>query len=356
MKLRGETDANSEKAGCEICSGEHSYHRPGGRGESPRAQPEQGEAQHALRRRQLRPARQPAVRLRLEAAAIATSHRRAAPLKLVCGAAEGRHARGAIPADVLPLLEVGLDARGRLVAWRHSIVGQSISPAPLRVPMLVKKRASTRPRWRAPPPARRDPGKTFPGRRPALAEDRLWPVQWWRSSARAHRLRHRVLPRRGRARHEEGPVRSCAASLLGKHPRHKSGARARRPKVGGWGKPRPMGKMMAARAHRVHESFIPSSPSAVSRGERTAPLRLERVVCASLRRRPQPEHHRLRDGVGIGYGLSARANGGNHTEGRPRRAVQLPRLPVLRINRPRVESHRCLQRKKRAGSPSPPRR
>ena len=73
----------------------------------------------------------------LEAAAIAKAHGKA-PVKLVWGREDDMRAGYYRPMYV-HALKAGLDAKGNIVAWQHTIVGQSILAGTAFEPMMVKE-------------------------------------------------------------------------------------------------------------------------------------------------------------------------------------------------------------------------
>ena len=143
-------------------------------------------------------------------------------------------------------LQAGLDAQGNLVAWKHVIVGQSILAGTAFESMMVKDGVDATSVEGA-QPALRDPE---PRGVAALAQDGRAGAVVALGRLDPYRVRHRMLPRRDRARDEEGSVRAAPRA-----PRQASapqgGARSRRGA-------RRLGQAAApgrARGIAVHESF-----------------------------------------------------------------------------------------------------
>ncbi len=84
------------------------------------------EDQSAVRRRQLRSSRQPAGDYLVETAAIAKAIGTSDPVKLVWTREEDMRAGYYRPMYV-HWLKAGVDAQGKIIAWQHRIVGQSIT-------------------------------------------------------------------------------------------------------------------------------------------------------------------------------------------------------------------------------------
>ena len=124
--------------------------------------------------------------------------------------------------------------------------------------------------------------------------------------------------------------------LLAKHPRHLGVLNLAAEKAG-WGTPLPEGKARGIAVHESFKSFV-AQVVEVSIGEDGLP-KVERVVCAvDCGIAINPDIIRAQMEGGIGYGLSGCAVRRRRSRRRRRRAVELPRLRVLRINEmPKVE-------------------
>jgi isoquinoline 1-oxidoreductase beta subunit len=171
-------------------------------------------------------------------------------------------------------VEVGLDARGRPVAWRHTIVGQSILAGTPFEPMMVKggvdevsvEGVVDSPYLEA-----------VPARRITLHSPRCEvPVLWWRSVGNTHTA-FAMEGMVDEAAHAAGrdPLAYRSELLKGK-PRHLAALRLAAEKAG-WGKAPRAGR---ARGLAVHESFgsIVAEVAEVSvEGTR---IRVHEVTCA----------------------------------------------------------------------------
>ncbi len=105
----------------------------------------------------------------------------------------------------------------------------------------------------------------------------------------------------------------------------------------------------------LHESFN-SVVGQVAKLKKTAEWTEagQRGVRGGLRYRRESEHHRHADGVGHRLRIVGCTDGRGDVQGRPRRAEQLRRLPVLRINEmPAVETHIVPSKNKPTGVGEP---
>jgi len=212
-------------------------------------------------------------------------------------------------------LEAGLDAQGRPIAWRHTIVGQSIL-AGTRVRIDAgegRRRRHLGGRRRH--PALRDPE---PRRRPALAEDR-------RAGAvvALGRLHHTAFATEcfldEIARTTKKDPLQLRRALLVKHPRHKAVLELAAQKAG-WGRPLAGSKDAGrSRGIAVHESFQYLRRPGGERFQRkkTDPSSSSALVCAvDCGVAVNPNIIAMQIGVRHRLRPVGRADGRNHAEGR----------------------------------------
>ncbi len=172
-------------------------------------------------------------------------------------------------------IEVGVDARGMPVAWRHAVVGQSIlAGTPFESAMVKNGIDATSVEGVVDSPYL----DAVPARRVALHSPRAEvPVLWWRTVGHTHSAfaMESMIDELAQAARRD-PL-AFRAALLARHPRHLAALRLAAEKAG-WGKPPPRGR---ARGLAVHESFgsIVAEVAEVSvDGERR--VRVHRVTCA----------------------------------------------------------------------------
>jgi isoquinoline 1-oxidoreductase subunit beta len=172
-------------------------------------------------------------------------------------------------------IEAGLDEKGRPVAWKHSIVGQSILTGSPFEQFMVKNGIDAvsiegvvdSPYLEA-----------VPARRVILHSPRQpVPVLWWRSVGNTHTafaMESMIDELAWAAKRDPLDFR---AALLADKPRHLRALKTAAEKAG-WGKPPPKGR---ARGLAVHESFgsIIAQVAEVSLDE-DKQVRVHRVTCA----------------------------------------------------------------------------
>jgi isoquinoline 1-oxidoreductase beta subunit len=172
-------------------------------------------------------------------------------------------------------IEVGVDARGTPLAWKHSIVGQSIlAGTPFEAMMVKNGIDGASVEGVVDSPYLED----VPARRVTLHSPRNEvPVLWWRSVGNTHTAfaMESMIDELAWAAGRD-PLEFRAAMLAGK-PRHLRALKAAADKAG-WGTPPPAGR---ARGLAVHESFgsIIAEVAEVSvvDGDR---IRVHKVTCA----------------------------------------------------------------------------
>jgi isoquinoline 1-oxidoreductase subunit beta len=230
-------------------------------------------------------------------------------------------------------LEAGLDARGEITAWRHTIVGQSILAGTAFESMMVKDGVdATSVEGAANLPY------AIPNRLVELHSPKLGvPVQWWRSVGSTHTAfsTECFLDEVARAAGQD-PLALRRALLRGR-PRHLA-ALDLAAKQAGWGKPLPKDK---ARGIAVHESFNTVVAQVVEISRRKDAFHIERVVCAvECGVAVNPHIVAMQMESGIGYGLSAALMGVITLKDGMVEQSNFHDYPVLRMNQaPRIEVH-----------------
>ncbi|MFN2645365.1 MAG: xanthine dehydrogenase family protein molybdopterin-binding subunit, partial [Burkholderiales bacterium] len=241
----------------------------------------------------------------LEAVAIAKAINGRAPVKLVWGREDDMRA-GYYRPMYYHELEAGLDPRGELVAWRHTIVGQSILTGTAFEPMMVKNGVDeTSVEGAANLPY------AIPNRLLELHSPKVGvPVQWWRSVGSTHTAyaTECFLDEIAAATGKD-PL-ALRRQLMAGHPRHLA-ALELAAKQAGWGKPLARSKSEdRARGLAVHESFNTVVAQVVEVARRKDGVHIERVVCAvDCGVAVNPNIVAMQMESGIGYGLSAALSG-----------------------------------------------
>jgi isoquinoline 1-oxidoreductase subunit beta len=232
----------------------------------------------------------------VEAAAIAKAA--GVPVKLVWGREDDMRA-GWFRPMYYHTLKAGLDAQGNIVAWQHTIVGQSILTGTAFESMMVKDGIDA---------TSVEGAANLPYDVPNLAvllhSLKIGvPVQWWRSVGSTHTAFATECFLEEIARETKKDPYELRRALLGKHPRHK-GVLELAAQRAGWGKPLPAGR---ARGIAVHESF--------------------NIIAMQME-------------SGIGYGLSAALTGAITLKDGVVEQSNYHDYPVLRINEmPRIEAY-----------------
>jgi isoquinoline 1-oxidoreductase subunit beta len=268
----------------------------------------------------------------LEAAAIAKAINGRAPVKLVWSREDDMRA-GYYRPMYYHALEAGLDAQGELLAWRHTIVGQSILTGTAFEPMMVKNGIDeTSVEGAANLPY------AIPNRLLELHSPKLGvPVQWWRSVGSTHTAfaTECFLDEIAQAAGKD-PL-ALRRALLAGHPRHMA-ALELAAKQAGWGKPLPKDK---ARGIAVHESFNTAVAQVVEISRRKDGFHIDRVVCAvDCGVAVNPQIVAMQMESGIGYGLSAALSGAITLKDGMVEQSNFHDYPVLRMNQmPRIEVH-----------------
>ena len=286
----------------------------------------------------------------LEAAAIAkaasSSSPGKAPIKLVWGREDDMRAGYYRPMYVHSLA-AGLDATGALVAWRHTIVGQSILSGTAFEPMLVKDGIdATSVEGAANLPY------AIPNLSVLLHSPKLGvPVQWWRSVGSTHTAFATECFLDEIARASRRDPYALRRTLLARHPRHLAALDLAAAQAG-WGKPLPPGR---AQGIAVHESFGTVVAQVLDLSKKNDHYRIERVVCAvDCGVAVNPNVVAMQMESGIGYGLSAALSGAITLRDGLVEQSNFHDYPVLRMRHmPRIDTHIVPSREKPSGVGEP---
>ena len=268
----------------------------------------------------------------LEAAAIAKANRDQTPIKLVWGREDDMRA-GYYRPMYYHELEAGLDGKGELIAWRHTIVGQSILTGTAFEPMMVKDGVDATSVEGAANLPYAIPNRLLELHSPKLAV----PVQWWRSVGSTHTAYATECFLDDIARATGKDPLALRRSLLAKHPRHLA-ALDLAAKQAGWGKP--LGKDKA-RGIAVHESFDTVVAQIVEISKQKDAVHIDRVVCAvDCGVAVNPHIVAMQMESGIGYGLSAALAGAITLKDGVVEQSNFHDYPVVRMNQmPKIEVH-----------------
>ena len=278
----------------------------------------------------------------VEAAAIAKAIGGKAPVKLVWGREDDMKAGWYRPI-YYHAIKAGLDAGGNLVAWKHTIVGQSILAGTAFESMMVKDGVDA---------TSVEGASNLPYAIPNLAVELHSPkigvpVQWWRSVGSTHTAFATECFLDEIARETKKDPYELRRALLAKHPRHKGVLELAAQKAG-WGKPLAAGR---ARGIAVHESFN----TFVAQVVEISAKKIERVVCAvDCGVAVNPNIIAMQMESGIGYGLSAALAGAiTLKEGRVEQS-NFHDYTVVRMNQmPRIETFIVPSKEKPSGVGEP---
>jgi isoquinoline 1-oxidoreductase beta subunit len=232
-------------------------------------------------------------------------------------------------------LSVGLDAKGLPVAWRQTIVGQSLLEGTPFAPMMIKdgvdatsvEGAADSPYVKGTASHLVDLHSPKPG----------IPVLWWRSVGHSHTafvMESFLDELAGAAKRDPLEYRR---QLLKAHPRHLGVLNLAAQKAG-WGKPLAKGHFRGIAVHESFGSFIAQvAEVSVEDGQ----VRVHRVVCAvDCGVCVNPASVAAQMDSGVVYGLSAALYGElRFKEGRVQQS-NFHDYPLLRLQEmPRVETH-----------------
>jgi isoquinoline 1-oxidoreductase beta subunit len=260
----------------------------------------------------------------LEAAAIAKAAGLSVPLKLVWTREDDMHA-GYFRPMYVHTLKAGLDKDNRIVAWRHSIVGQSVVKGTSLEPMMLRNGID---------PSSTEGASNLPYDIPNLGvelhnvESKV-PVCFWRSVGSSHTAFATECFLDDVARAIKADPVTLRRSLLAKHPRHLAVLDAVAAQSN-WGKGRGENRYAGV---ALHESFGSVVGQVAHVARTSSGLRFEKVFCVvdcGLAVNPNIVTMQLESG--IGYGLSAALSGAiTFKEGRIEQS-NFHDYPVVRIN------------------------
>jgi isoquinoline 1-oxidoreductase beta subunit len=279
----------------------------------------------------------------VETAAIAKALGTTDPVKLVWTREDDMRAGYYRPMYV-HWMKAGVDAQGRIIAWQHRIVGQSITAGTLFAPEGKIDPTSVEGAQNLP--------YQIPNLRVELHTTKPQvPVLWWRSVGSTHTAFATECFLDDIARETRQDPYALRRSLLSKHPRHLAVLDLAAEKAG-WKKPRAADEVWGL---ALHESFN-SVVAQVAKVKKTANgPKLASVVCAvDCGIAINPNIVAMQMESGIGYGLSAALTGAvTFKDGRVEQG-NFDDYPVLRINEmPAVEVHIVPSRNKPTGVGEP---
>jgi isoquinoline 1-oxidoreductase beta subunit len=242
-------------------------------------------------------------------------------------------------------IAAGLDGKGNLIAWHHTIVGQSILSG---TPFDPKADVD---------PASVEGAKEIPYEIPNILVDLHSPkigvpVQWWRSVGHSHTA-FVVESFIDEVAHEAGKdPYAFRRKLLVKHPRH-DGVLKLAAEKSGWGRPLPKGRGRGIAVHESFGSFIAqvAEVSVKAEGE----VRVHRVVCAiDCGKIVNPDTIKAQMESGIVFGLSAALYGKITFQNGRVEQGNFHDYPILRLNEmPLVEVHIVSSNEKSGGVGEP---
>jgi isoquinoline 1-oxidoreductase beta subunit len=275
----------------------------------------------------------------LEAASIAKAIGGRAPVKLVWlreDDTKGGYYRPAFH----HVLEAALDAQGRLVGWRHRLVGQSILTGSAFESVMVKDGIDA---------MSVEGAANLPYAIPNLQVDLVTPkdigvpVLWWRSVGSTHTAysTETFLDEIAAAAGQD-PV-AYRLALLDKHPRH-AGVLKLATEKAGWGTPLGAGANGEKRARgvAVHESFNTYvAQVAEVRVKPDGSVNVDRIVCAvDCGIAVNPDNVRSQVEGAVGFALSAALHGAITLKDGAVEQSNFHDYAPIRINEmPKVEVH-----------------
>lgn len=231
-------------------------------------------------------------------------------------------------------ISAGLDGEGKPVAWKHTIVGQSITKGTTFEKVMVKEGIDHTSVEGAADMPYDVPNLLVDLHSPALEV----PVLWWRSVGHSHTafVVESFLDELAHAAKKD-PL-EFRKGLLAKHPRH-LGVLTLAAEKAGWSKPVSRGRGRGIAVHESFGSFV-AEVAEVSVDPKGA-IRVHKVVCAvDCGRYVNPETIRAQMESGIVFGLSAALHGAITLKDGKVEQSNFHDYPVLRLNEmPVVEVH-----------------
>jgi isoquinoline 1-oxidoreductase subunit beta len=281
----------------------------------------------------------------VEAVAIAKAAGTTAPVKMVWTREDDMRGGFYRPMYV-HALEAGLDARGRPVAWRHHVVGQSIMDNPVMAAMIKDGIDPTSVEGAATLPY------AIPNLRVELTSPKLAvPVLWWRSVGASHNswVTECFIDELAHAAHRD-PLQ-FRRELLTKAPRHLAVLELAAAKAN-WGGKLPAGH---ARGLAVAESFNSYVAHVVEVSRRGKAFHIERVVSAvDCGLAINPNIIAMQVESAVCFGLSAALKGQITLQAGAVQQSNFNDYAVLRMNEmPPVEVHIVASTEKPSGIGEP---
>lgn len=264
----------------------------------------------------------------VEAAAIAKAANTQQPVKLVWTREDDTRA-GYYRPMYYHWLKAGVDSKGKIVAWQHRIVGQSIADGTPFASGPIDHTSV-------------EGASSLPYEIPNIAVELHTtkvqvPVQWWRSVGSTHTAFSTEAFLDDIARATGQDPFELRRSLLAKHDRHRKVLELAAQKAG-WSTPVAKDK---ARGIALHESFNTVVAEVVELARQGEGFKVERVVCAvDCGTVVNPNIVAMQMESGIGYGLSAAATGAiTFKDGRVEQS-NFSDYTVLRISQmPAIDVH-----------------
>ena len=233
-------------------------------------------------------------------------------------------------------LKAGLDADGKLIAWRHRIVGQSLFTGTVIESDMVKDGIDS---------TSVDGAVNLPYRIPNLrvelhTVDPALPVLWWRSVGSSHNafavevFLDQLADATG---HDPLTLRR---ELLADSPRHLRVLELAAEKAR-WGQPLAAGRGRGIALHETFETVVAQVVEVTTGRRNRSALRVDRVVCAvDCGTAVNPDQIAAQMESGIGYGLAAALYGEIHLrDGRVRESNFHDYVPLRLREMPAVETY-----------------
>ncbi len=230
-------------------------------------------------------------------------------------------------------LKAGLDSQGRIAAWDHTIVGQSIlAGSPFEA--LIQNGIDT---------SSVEGASTLPYSIPNLRVtlhtilDVKVPVLWWRSVGHTHTAYSTETFLDDLARLAKRDPVQWRLEMLSEHPRH-AGVLQLAAEKAGWGKAVPEGRARGVAVHESFSSFV-AQVAEVSLRDDGLP-RVHKVVCAvdcGIAINPDIVRAQMESGIGFGLGAAlyneveladGRVKQGNFHDYWPLRFEEMPEVEV----------------------------
>jgi isoquinoline 1-oxidoreductase subunit beta len=229
-------------------------------------------------------------------------------------------------------ISASLDAKGRIAAWKHTIVGQSIIEGTPFAAMMVKDGVDATSVEGAAETPYEIPNIMVDLHSPKLPV----PVQWWRSVGHSHTafvVESMIDEMAYEAKQDPYEFRR---HMLAKHPRHRGVLELAATRAG-WGDKLPEGRFRGIAQHESFGSFLAqvAEVSVAKNGK----VRVHRVVCAiDCGRVVNPDTIEAQMEGGIVFGLSAALYGAITLKNGRAEQSNFHNYPLLRMNEmPKVE-------------------